>query len=279
MTRPADSAVHWRERGSGPPLVLINGWGASGLVWPRSWLDDLAHRYRVIRPDNRGTGWSRFAETPFTMADLAADVRAILDAADVDTAVIAGISMGGMIAQELTLRSPDRVSGLVLVATAPPLPAFRPTVRSPLLLHLLRPPGRGPAFEAYLHRLWADAAAPGFDERHPEVIDELVSQSLARRTPRSLALAQARAIMGWGHAERLRRIRVPTVIVHGACDPLINPTNGREIACRITGSEYIELPGVGHLIPHEAPRPLLEIVAEMAGMTERSAGVPLAEAG
>ena len=102
--RPA--AVHWHESGRGPVLVLLNGWSVSGLVWPRAWIDRLAQRYRVVRIDNRGTGWSRRAPAPFTIADLADDVVTVLDAVGAERATIVGLSMGGMIAQELALRAP-----------------------------------------------------------------------------------------------------------------------------------------------------------------------------
>jgi 3-oxoadipate enol-lactonase len=107
--RPASPpAVHWRTSGRGPALVLLNGWSASGLAWPRSWIRRLGASFRVIRVDNRGSGWSRHAPTPFTMADLADDVADVLDAEGVERATVLGLSMGGMIAQELALRAPDR---------------------------------------------------------------------------------------------------------------------------------------------------------------------------
>src|SRR3712207_1314396 len=109
--------VHWRASGRGPALVLINGWNASGRAWPVAWLRELERRYRVVTPDNRGSGWSRHAETPFTIADLADDVLDVLDAEEIDRAGVLGISMGGMVAQEVALRAPDCVAALFLVAT------------------------------------------------------------------------------------------------------------------------------------------------------------------
>ena len=116
--------VYWAARGRGPALVLINGWSASCKTWPSAWVRELAQTHRVICPDNRGSGWSRFADTPFTLADLADDVAAVLDAEEVRTATVLGISMGGMIAQELALRHPERVERLILVGTRAPAPEF-----------------------------------------------------------------------------------------------------------------------------------------------------------
>ena len=111
IERGRPPAVHWHESGRGPTLVLLNGWSVSGLVWPTAWIDRLARRYRVVRIDNRGTGWSRRAPAPFAIADLADDVVTVLDAVGADRASILGLSMGGMIAQELALRAPQRSSG------------------------------------------------------------------------------------------------------------------------------------------------------------------------
>ena len=103
MSRRARPEIYWRESGRGPTLVLINGWSASGLAWPRAWIRQLERDYRVIRVDNRGSGYSRFAPTPFTMADLADDIAAVLDEVDTASAIVAGMSMGGMIAQEFAV--------------------------------------------------------------------------------------------------------------------------------------------------------------------------------
>jgi pimeloyl-ACP methyl ester carboxylesterase len=123
-TPPQRPVVHWHDGGRGPALLLLNGWSASGLVWPESWLARLEERYRVIRIDNRGTGWSRSAPYPFTIADMADDARDVLRACRIDRAAVLGQSMGGMIAQELAIRHGGFVGKLVLAATRPPAPAY-----------------------------------------------------------------------------------------------------------------------------------------------------------
>jgi 3-oxoadipate enol-lactonase len=251
--------VYWRAHGAGPPLVLINGYGASAFAWPRGWLRGLERRHRLITLDNRGGGASRHADAPFSIADLAGDVVAVLDAAGVDRAVVLGLSMGGMIAQELALQAPERVAALVLVATRPPVPRFvAPPVASALAMGL--PPAPGQSLAAYFRRLWTRSAAPGFAEREPELIEELVRQTLEWPTPRAQLLNQVRAMTGWAHAERLRGIAVPTVVVHGALDPMSPVANGRAIADLIPGARYVELEGVGHLVPVEAPAALDEAI-------------------
>jgi pimeloyl-ACP methyl ester carboxylesterase len=261
LSRPE---IYWRQAGHGPSLVLINGWSASGLAWPRTWLRSLETNFRVIRVDNRGSGYSRFVPTPFTIADLADDVAAVLDEADVRRAIVAGMSMGGIIAQEFALRHPDRLAGLVLIATRPPAPAYTLPPASSMAFELLRPPRRGETLESYFTRLWTRGTGDGFAERKPEAIRELVDQIAAQPTPRAMLVHQLRAVNGWGHAERLRRIKAPTAIVHGADDPLVDVVNGRRLAELIPGSRYVELPGTGHLPPLEAPDQLLDVIAEVA---------------
>jgi 3-oxoadipate enol-lactonase len=264
MRRRTRPEIYWREGGRGPALVLLNGWSTSGLAWPRAWVRALERDFRVLRIDNRGSGYSRFARTPFTLSDLADDVLTVLDEVEVDRAVVAGMSMGGMIAQEFALAHQDRLAGLVVIASRPPAPAYAPPAGSSLLLDLLAPPGRGETLESYFTRLWTMGTGVGFADREPAAIAELVAQIVARPTPRSMLIHQLRAVNGWGHAERLAQVTVPTAIVHGDGDPLIDVANGRCLAELIPGSLYFELKGVGHLPPLEAPNQLLDVIADVA---------------
>lgn len=253
-------AVHWHEGGSGPALLLLNGWTAGGLLWPDGWVAKLEQSFRVIRIDSRGTGWSRSAPAPFTIGDLADDARDVLRACDVASATILGLSMGGMVAQELAFRHPDRVDRLVLVATMPPSPEQVLPDPEPFLA-ALRGPSPGQDLGEYFAEMWGRFAAPDFVARHPEVIEELVGQILLRVTPRQQVLNQMRAIASFREANRLWRLEVPTTVVHGTRDRLIPVGNGMRLARLIPHAEYVELPGVGHLVAHEAGRELIEVLS------------------
>jgi pimeloyl-ACP methyl ester carboxylesterase len=276
VSRRFKPQVYWREGGDGPALVLLNGWSASGLAWPRTWVRELERTRRVIRIDNRGSGYSRFAQTPFTMPDLADDIAAVLDAVGTERATVLGMSMGGMIAQEFALRHPARLAALILVATRPPAPAYAVPKASSMMLDLLGPPRGDESLETYFTRLWSGATGKGFAQREPERIAELVRQIVERPTPRQMLMHQLRAVNGWGHAERLSTIVAPTVVVHGAEDRLIHPLNGRRLAELIPGARYAELAGVGHLPPLEAPSELIELILDAASPTSP---VPAAPAG
>ncbi|MGH2761673.1 MAG: alpha/beta fold hydrolase [Thermoleophilaceae bacterium] len=245
-------------------MILLSGWSASGLAWPRSWIRDLQRSFRVIRIDNRGSGWSRYAELPFTMADLAGDVVDVMDDAQVPSATLFGLSMGGMIAQEIAMTARERVTGLVLAATAPPTPGFKPRTGSALAVALVRPPLYREPLDQYFRKLWTMATAEGFAERRPDVIEELVQQILERPTPRSLLMHQLRAVIGWGHASRLARITVPTVVVHGTEDSFMDIRAGRRLAELVPGARFVELEGVGHLVAHEAPEIATQLIREVS---------------
>lgn len=256
--------IHWRARGEGPALVLLNGYGAAGTAWPTGWVEQLEGRHRVIAPDLRGTGWSRSVRVPFTVEDLADDVVRVLDELELDRATVLGLSMGGMVAQEVALAAADRVAGLVLVATRPPVPRFvRPRLGATLRLAL--PPLPGTSLTAYYRDLWSAAAAPGFVDRRPDLIDELVQQTLDRPTPQAMLRHQLGAMMAWGHAERLQRLVAPTAIVHGTADRFAPVANGRALAELIPAARYDEAEGVGHLVPLEAPERIDEALRVVAG--------------
>ena len=257
----ARPVVHWRKSGNGPPLLLLNGWTASGLAWPSQWLSRLEESYDVIRIDNRGTGWSRSAPWPFTIEDLADDARDVLDDSAIQPAAVLGISMGGMIAQELAIRHSDIVERLVLVATRPPTPAHTPMSSDALRLTWGRPP-RGHSLREYFVATWAQTAGDGFAAAHPQVLEELGDQIMRRITPRGGLVNQVRAIMSWHGPQRLRRISAPTTIIHGAQDPLITVDNGRRLAELIPTARYVELSGVGHLVAHEAGDSLIDALTQ-----------------
>jgi 3-oxoadipate enol-lactonase len=253
--------VHWHRSGNGPPLLLLNGWTASGLAWPEAWLRRLEEDYDVIRIDNRGTGWSRSAPSPFTIADLAADTRSVLKACGIDRATVLGISMGGMVAQELAIRHGEIVEKLVLVATRPLTPAHTPMSRVAVRLAMSRPPRDQPLRE-FIVTAWGQTTGNGFAAAHPEIFDELGDQIMRRVTPRSGRVNQTRAIMSWHGPGRLKRIGAPTTVVHGDQDPLIPVENGRRLAQLIPAARYVELAGVGHLVTHENGETLIGVLAE-----------------
>jgi pimeloyl-ACP methyl ester carboxylesterase len=253
------STAFWHTGGSGPPVLLLNGWSASGLMWPSAFVGRLEARFRVVRVDNRGSGYSRCAPMPASIATMADDAATVLRAVTDEPAVVAGLSMGGMIAQELALRHPDRVRALVLVGTRPPAPIHL-QVPGDVIVRLLRRPEPGETVGEFLETTWATLCGPGFAAAHPVLMDELVAQIVARPTPRASTFRQMSAIAAWHGHRRLAGIACPTTVVHGDVDPLMPVGNGMRLARLIPGARYVELAGVGHLPPLEAGDALAEVV-------------------
>ena len=237
-------------------MVLLNGFSAGGLLWPDDWLSSLEQRFRVLRVDIRGSGEGAL---PFSIADAADDVAAVLDACGHRRATVLGMSMGGMVAQELGLRHPERVDRLFLVATIPPAPAHAPAVDYSSLLGAARarqgqpsPPG----LLGLMTRVYLATAGRDFSPS-PHVVEEMSDQLRRDPTALSQVLLQARAIVAWKTPSRLGRMKVPTTVIQGGDDRVVRPVNGRRLAGLIPGARYVELPGVGHLVPWEAPGELL----------------------
>jgi pimeloyl-ACP methyl ester carboxylesterase len=241
--------LHWERVGMGTPVLLIMGLGLSGGSWWRT-VPVLARRLEVITFDNRGVGRSRALLHAYSTETMADDAASVLDAAQVDRAHVYGISLGGMVAQQLALRHPERVRSLVLGATHAGW--WHARMPEPAVLAFLR------------ERLWMGheaavlASVPfNYSERcraeHPERIAEDVEQRLAHRFVAQAYRAQMWAASLHDCYGRLDRIEAPTLVVHGNHDRMIPVDNGRMIAARIPRAQLIELDQTGHLYPTEEP--------------------------
>jgi pimeloyl-ACP methyl ester carboxylesterase len=224
-------------------------------------VQQLERHHRVLRVDNRGTGWSHRTPAPFTIADCADDVAAILDQCGLPSATVLGMSMGGMIAQEFGIRHPDRVARLILVSTIPPAPAHVPTLISAAAISATLSGTRSDdRFHAEgLARLYLNTSSPKFTASN-ELIAELADQLRARPTPMTKVIQQARAIAAWRDSERLLTLRVPTAIVVGQDDPVVKPINSHALAALVPEGRLHVLAGVGHMVPWEAPNRLTALI-------------------
>lgn len=262
---PGDQQVHYRTFGhEGTPVVLLQGLGLSGHFWfdvPRQLSRRGVDPYRVVVPDNRGTGDSPVPRRPFTIASMADDVRAVLDAQKIDRAIIVGNSMGGMIAQQFALRHADRTAGLVLMSTSPGLPVGRlprPAVMQLLLGSAFKQPrdmtplGRLLLPESQMDRMHE------LLHRWPEVLRK------SPTPPKTFALHLG-AVATHAAAPRLHKIQCPTHVLAGREDVLLPPKNAEILARRIPDATLEVLPGVAHSILTLEPTALeraLERVSE-----------------
>src|SRR5438105_3194279 len=211
--------IHWNSLGHGVPVVLIMGLGCSSTMWYRV-APHLAARYRVILLDNRGTGQTR---TPLCMvhrvAQMAADVEAVLDAAGEPSAHVVGFSMGGMIAQQLAVDRPHRVRSLALMGThSGGMWAIQASAEVRRLLFTKDGMSHEEGLRAMRPYTYArDTPDALFDE------DALVR--LAGEPSHRGYMAQLNGLIGWSAYLELTRIACPTLVMHGMEDRLIMPAN------------------------------------------------------
>lgn len=238
--------IYWEEEGEGPPLLLIMGLGYSMAMWHRV-RPVLASSFRVIAFDNRGVGSSDVPEPPYSIADMARDAIAVLDAADVPNAHVIGVSMGGVIAQELALDAPDRVRSLVLACTAcggPDAVMAEPEVLEALTARAEMGPEEGVrVMVPYIY----DAATPA------ERIEEDISLRLRTYPTTAGYLGQLQATVGYETYQRLPQISVPTLVLHGRSDRLVPHGNGEDVARRIPGARFVSIPNASHIFFTDQP--------------------------
>ena len=238
-----------------PTILLINGLGSQMTRWPADFCGKLAARgYRVIRMDNRDTGlstWFKPGES-YSLSDMAADAVAVLDAAGVAKAHVAGVSMGGMITQALAINHPDRVLSITSIMSATGAPGtLDPTPEAGAVLNTA-PPDPKADFEAFLDfavRNGETIGSPGYPWP-PGALRERAAAEYARAFNPTGSPRQMGAIRSDGdRTERLSKLRIPAVVLHGADDPLVRLAGGEATAAAIPGAELRVIPGMGHDLP------------------------------
>jgi pimeloyl-ACP methyl ester carboxylesterase len=250
-----------------PTVLLVMGLGTQMIAWHADFCGELADRgFYVIRYDNRDVGRSthlsdrptpkvrelmtrRIRRPAYLLKDMAADGIGLLEELGIESAHVVGASMGGMIAQTMAAEHPDRVRSLVSIMSSTgsrwsgqPAPRILPV--------FLQKPASGK--EAYVERivkLFALVGSPGF-ERDDDELRELASTSWDRGVDPAGLNRQLGAIIASGHrGQDLKRIRVPTLVIHGKSDRLIRPSGGRATARAIPGARIDLIDGMGHDLP------------------------------
>lgn len=247
--RIGDIDMAYETHGGGPALLAIMGLTGSRGHW-RGFPQRFADRSRVITYDNRGAGETSAPSGAYSTGQMATDALGLLDHLGIASAVVLGVSMGGMIAQELALRAPERVTKLVLGCTSfggrtglPPEPEVVAAFASI---------GQGGA-EATVRRLLATNFSPRFLTERADVVEELVQYGLANRMTPAGFQGQLAAVAAHDAAARASGVRVPTLLVTGSVDRLIPAGNAALLAGVIPGSRVVTLDGVGHMFWIEAP--------------------------
>jgi pimeloyl-ACP methyl ester carboxylesterase len=257
----AGTELHYLRAGEGEPLLLIQGMSATHLAWGRPFLDELERGFDVIVFDNRGMGLSGEAELPFTIADLAVDTAGLLDALELETAHVVGISMGGMIAQELALAHPERIRTLTIGASYCGGPDG--TLMAPEDLQMLGAAYASGVPEQVFRAMWEINLSPDFraEDSRFAAFTEMGS---ALPAPQPVVLQQMRACAAHDTHQCLTQVDIPTLVIHGDADRLLGYPNGQQIAAAIPGARLETLEGVGHMFWWEQPRRSAELIREHA---------------
>lgn len=264
--------IEYEEQGAGEPLLLVMGLGGQLIDWPPDLIQLLVDNgFRVIWFDNRDSGLSteladqapptrrqlaktlvfkRPLDAAYLLADMAADAAGLLEALDIDRAHLVGMSMGGMIAQQMAIDHPHRVSSLTSIMSTTGNPKVgRPKAK--VIFRGLRRPEPTPetAVDQGIE-LFRDISGPTFDEQK---FRELFQADLERSwRPAGTARNFAAILASPDRTEALQRIDVPTLVIHGLLDSLVKPSGGIATAEAIPGSRLLLFNDMGHDLP--APR-------------------------
>jgi pimeloyl-ACP methyl ester carboxylesterase len=253
------ASIHWGEQGAGTPILLVMGHRYSAQMWYPS-IPALAAEHRVIWFDNRGTGESDTTGKT-SVAQLAADGFAVMDAAGVDSAHIYGVSMGGVIVQEMALQAPRRVRSLTVGCSGPLTADKRRMPKWMTILYYL-PPG---VLKLLSRNRGGDSghgsAAP------PEAVAKDVAMAAADKFSVKGVVAQSHAMADYRTtAEALAGLKMPALVIHGDEDALVPIAWGKELAEILPDSRFVTIEGAGHnyiiVDPAKANGAVLEFIRE-----------------
>jgi pimeloyl-ACP methyl ester carboxylesterase len=233
----------------GTPLILLTGAGGSCRGWLPLQVPDFEQQFRTLIYDHRGVGESDSSDESFSTADLADDAVGLMDALEIPKANLLGVSMGGMVAQEVALRHPDRVDRLILAGTF-----ARPDAKRRMLLTQWRELSRAGAPAEVMIRdrlLWALQ-----DEtlEQTDLIESMIARYIEDGAPltEEVYALQCDACLNHDTADRLREIKHPTLVICGRHDQLTPPKLHRELADEIPGAHLVTIAYGGHLVMVES---------------------------
>jgi pimeloyl-ACP methyl ester carboxylesterase len=252
--------LYFERAGSGEPMLLIQGMSATHRTWGRPFLSPLEESFECVVFDNRGMGLSGRAEMPFTTADLAADTVGLLDALEIERAHVVGISMGGMIAQELALAHPGRIRSLTLGATYCGGPEG--TLMDPEDLKMLVAAMGSGEREQVFRAMWEINLSPTFREDEAR-FEEFCAMATELPAPQAVIAQQMRACGAHDTSARLAQVALPTQVIHGTVDRLLGVNNGIQIAALLSVEPKL-LEDVGHMFWWEQPERSAELVRDHA---------------
>jgi 3-oxoadipate enol-lactonase len=255
--------LDYERSGSGEPLLLIMGMSGTALSWGEPFLEELRQDFDVIAYDHRGVGASSHLDGGVTIAQMAQDALGLLDALELESAHVLGISMGGMVGQELALAAPERVRTLTLGCTY--CGGEGSSLAGQEVLQKLIAAMMSGDRELALRAGWEVNVSPGFAARE-DLFATFLDAGQRRAVAVPVVMAQMQACMAHDTNERLEALEVPTLVIHGTADQMLPVENGHLIASKIDGSRLEIFDDVGHLYFWEDPQRSAELIREHAAV-------------
>ena len=253
--------IAYETRGSGAPLVLVHGLAYDRFGWGRL-PELLADHFRVVLIDNRGVGESDVPPGPYTVAEMAADVVGVLDELGLDRTNLFGVSLGGYIAQELTLSDPERVEKLILCSTAPGGPNAVPMPRRTQEVFATYPTMER---EAGLRMFVENSLGERGVRDLPDLVEEIFQSRLGHAPTVEAWAAQATAGARFDAYDRIGSIETPTLVIHGGADVVVDPRNAELLGGLLPNARVEIVPDRGHLLIWEDSQRVAELVTEFLG--------------
>lgn len=280
-------------RKTDPAVLLIMGFSGQLTMWPLTLCEGLAQRgFHVIRFDNRDVGKStrlshlgvpnvgeaimkamsgQTVDAPYLLDDMAADAVGLLDALGIDSAHIIGASMGGMIAQIVAAKYPQKTRSLVSIMSTTgrrDLPQAKPEA----MAALTTPPASDSRADriAAGRRIWKTIGSPGFPPTEQELIESIEREvDRVPYDPAGPARQLVAILASEPRCEMLRNVRAPAMVIHGADDPLVPVEGGKDTAACIPGCELVIVPGMAHDFTNALMTVLLQTIGDFIGSAER----------
>jgi pimeloyl-ACP methyl ester carboxylesterase len=250
--------IAYELRGDGAPLVLVHGLAYDRAGWGRL-PELLADDFRVLLIDNRGVGESDVPAGPYAVAQMAEDVVAVLDDAGIERTSLFGVSLGGYIAQELALTRPERIERLVLCSTAPGGPTAHPMPQRTVDVFARYPTMER---EAGLRMFVENSLGDRGTRERPELVEEIFTYRLGHAPSVEAWTAQAAAGATYVSGERVSAISIPTLVIHGGEDVVVDPRNAELLGELIPNARVEIVPERGHLLVWEDSERVAELVRE-----------------
>lgn len=263
LVRVGEIELSYERAGSGPPLLMIMGMSGTFDHWNETFKAGLASEFETIVYDHRGVGASSRLEGAATIAQLAEDAVGLLDALEIDSAHVLGISMGGMVAQELALAHAERISTLTLGCTYCGGEGSVLTTEA-VLGRLAEAATSGDRARA-VRAAWEANVSPSFAAQADEY-ERFLEIGLRRAVSMDVVMQQMGAIVRHDTSTRLPELTLPTLVLHGTLDEMLPVQNGHMIAGLIPGSKLEIFDGIGHLFFWEQPERSIDLLQAHAGV-------------